>query len=170
MRPHVTSTMELDEAFRQRYELERWLGSAGEPLERVLRTRYERRLGVDLSHVRMFTGERAAALARTRNADALTIGATGVVVLGDSVDRDPSSAAGEALLAHELAHVAQAVRQGEQMPFVHDHEVEARRIEDEVVRAATGPAAPTPIDHAAAVRVRVLELIDEADRATILRG
>jgi hypothetical protein len=174
----VTKAMELDEALRRRYELERWLGSAGEPLERAVRARYERRLGVDLSHVRVFTGERAAAMARARDANALTIGATGMVVLGDAVDRDPSSNAGEALLAHELVHVAQAMRNGDQMPFVHDDEVEARRVEDEVLADITAGTALAsarfgeagPADPVAAIRARVLELIDEADRASVLRG
>jgi hypothetical protein len=168
--------MELDDVLRRRYEVERWVGSTtGAPLERALRIRYEHRLGVDLSHVRIFTGSRAAALVRAYDANALTIGATGVVLLGDSVDRGPSSPAGEALLAHELAHVAQAMRRGEDMPFVGEHEVAARQIEDEVLTAAAHspaaqPAPVTPLDHVAAIRARVLELIDDVDRAAGLRG
>jgi hypothetical protein len=161
--------MELAEALRRRYELERSLGS-GAPLERELRIRYEQRLGVDLGHVRVFAGERAAALARAYGAHALTIGATGAIVLGDSVDRDPSTTAGEAVLAHELAHVAQAIHQGEDMPFVHDHEVSARQVEDEVLAQVARPAAAMPVDHVAAIRARVLELIEEADRAVALRA
>ncbi len=146
----------------------------GEPLERELRARYERRLGVDLGHVRLYTGEVAAAFARSRGADALAIGATGIIVLGDAVDRARSTPAGEALVAHELAHIAQAARHGGAMPLVAERETEARAIEDEVLATATGARiAPAPADLTeviAAVRDRVLELAAEAERAMAWRG
>jgi hypothetical protein len=142
------------------------LKRSGEPLERELRERYERRLGVDLGHVRLYTGEAAAALARSRSADALAIGATGVIVLGGAVDRVRSTPAGEALLAHELVHVAQAARH---MPLGEDREREACQVEEEVL---TGPAAAPSQDPdlIAAVRARVLELVAEAERTLALRG
>src|SRR4029079_10810891 len=77
-------------------------------LEHSVRQRYERRLGVDLGHVRVFTGEFAEEFNRQRNAYAVTIGSTGMIMMGGSPDKSMGSASGQALLAHELTHVAQA--------------------------------------------------------------
>jgi hypothetical protein len=134
-------------------------GRSGEPLERQLRDRYERRLGVDLSHVRVLSGAIAASLARSRCADAFAVGATGMIVLGDTASRSPQQR--EALIAHELVHVAQAVRAGHAVTDP-DREAEARAVE----REALAPAAPgaSREEIYTAIRTRVLELVDEADR------
>jgi hypothetical protein len=59
-------------------------------------------LGIDLSGVRVHTGDRAVESARALAAAAYTVGDD--IVLGDRHDTD--SVAGRRLLAHELAHVA----------------------------------------------------------------
>nr|HEX4317394.1 DUF4157 domain-containing protein [Kofleriaceae bacterium] len=158
----------------------------GEPLDPAIRARYERQFGVDLSHVRVVTGVVAEAIARERGADALTIGNTGLIVMGGSPDRAPSTAAGRALLAHELVHVAQARASGGR-PFAPEDEHAAEQVEQAVIAAATAPAAASAAAgmpaadrarrrdarHARrieAVRARVLELVEDADLSHRLRG
>src|SRR3977135_2213147 len=82
----------------------------GDPLEHSIRAKYEKRFGVDLGHVRIYTGEFAEEFNRQRAAYAVTIGSTGMILMGGSPDKSMGSAAGQALLAHELTHVAQAER------------------------------------------------------------
>src|SRR4029079_1228151 len=101
-------------------------------LEHSVRQRYERRLGVDLGHVRVFTGEFAEEFNRQRNAYAVTVGATGMILMGTSPDKSMGSASGQALLAHELTHVAQQAKglhrkstYADGMPFAEEHEYEA---------------------------------------------
>src|SRR4051812_22152330 len=82
----------------------------GEQLDHTLRQRYEQKLGIDLGHVRIYSGEFAEEFNKRRNADAVTIGGTGMILMGGTTDRSMATAAGQALLAHELTHVAQAER------------------------------------------------------------
>jgi hypothetical protein len=111
----------------------------GSPLEHSVRSRYERRFGVDLGHVRIYSGEFAEEFNRQRNAYAVTVGGTGMIMMGNSPDRSMGSAAGQALLAHELTHVAQQARGlhrkstfADAMPFAAEHEEEADRVEQAV--------------------------------------
>ncbi|MCK7499029.1 MAG: DUF4157 domain-containing protein [Comamonadaceae bacterium] len=98
--------------------------SSGEPLESATRsfmeTRFARALGgagsigrmagadgsrrCDFGDVRVHTDERAAASARVMNARAYAVGHH---IVFDSGAYAPGTAAGNELLAHELAHVAQ---------------------------------------------------------------
>jgi hypothetical protein len=78
--------------------------SGGASLDAGVRARYEAGLGQSLAHVRVHTDERAAASARSLHADAYTVGHD--VVFGEGRYR-PGTVAGDRLLAHELAHVAQ---------------------------------------------------------------
>lgn len=104
----------LTDEIVQKYAPERLLGMVakkagrGESLDASLRAKYEKRLGVDLGHVRIFSGEFAAEFNKKREAHAVTVGNTGMVLMGSSPDMHRGSAQGEALLAHELTHVAQA--------------------------------------------------------------
>src|SRR5215813_5159166 len=82
----------------------------GESLDHSIRAKYEKRFGVDLGHVRLFTGEFAEEFNRQRGAYAVTIGSTGMILMGGSPEKSMGSASGQALLAHELTHVAQAER------------------------------------------------------------
>ncbi len=108
-------TEELSDELARKYDPERLLkllakkAGRGEALEHSVRSKYERRFGVDLGHVRVFTGEFAEEFNKQRNAYAVTVGRTGAILLGGSPDKAMGSEA-SALLAHELTHVAQAQR------------------------------------------------------------
>jgi len=136
---------QLTDELAKKYDPERMLGMVskragkGERLDRSIREKYERRFGVDLGHVRVYTGEFAEEFNRQRDAHAVTIGSTGMILMGGSPDKAMGSAAGQALLAHELTHVAQAQKglhrkasfQGG-MPFAEEHEAEAEAVEQSV--------------------------------------
>jgi hypothetical protein len=80
------------------------LRGPAQPLDAADRAFFEPRLGLDLGHVRIHTGERAARSAGELGARAYTVGPS--VVFGSDQYR-PRTAPGRALLAHELAHVVQ---------------------------------------------------------------
>src|SRR4051812_26511436 len=82
----------------------------GDPLDPTTRAKYEKRFGVDLGHVRVITGEFAEEFTRKREAYAVTVGGTGMILMGNSPEKAMHTAAGQGLLAHELTHVAQATR------------------------------------------------------------
>ncbi len=112
--PAELGAEDLSDEIVQKYAPERLLGMVskkagrGESLDASLRAKYERKLGVDLGHVRIYSGEFAEEFNRKRDAYAVTVGNTGMVLMGGSPDMHRSSIQGEALLAHELTHVAQA--------------------------------------------------------------
>jgi len=74
------------------------------PLDATTREFFEPRLGRDLGAVRVHTGAEAAASARALDAQAYTFGRDIVFGAGQY---DTGTAAGQRLLAHELAHVVQ---------------------------------------------------------------
>lgn len=74
---------------------------AGAPLPESPRRKFERRLGIDLSPVRLHTGPAAVAAARGVNAQAFAFGRD--IVLGHAAP-PLNSHAGERLLAHEVGH------------------------------------------------------------------
>ncbi|HEV3457789.1 MAG TPA: DUF4157 domain-containing protein [Thermoanaerobaculia bacterium] len=76
----------------------------GRPLDGAIRSRMESAFGRSFSQVRVHTDGGAAGLAAGLNARAFTVGEH--VAFGDREYR-PGTLAGDALLAHELAHVAQ---------------------------------------------------------------
>lgn len=80
------------------------LRSPGRPLNPATRATMERRLGHDFSRVRIHSDEQAAESARAVNARAYAVGDHVVFAAGQY---QPATPAGRALLAHELAHVAQ---------------------------------------------------------------
>jgi hypothetical protein len=79
-------------------------GGAGAPLPTDTRARFESSLDADLSAVRVHTGSDAATAASAISARAYASGSD--IFFGDG-QYDPSSAAGEHLLAHEVAHTVQ---------------------------------------------------------------
>jgi hypothetical protein len=89
------------------------LNRPGEPLDAATQTRMHARFGRDFSQVRVHTDEEAAASARTIEAAAYTFGDH--IVFGDD-QYAPGTAGGDALLAHELAHVTQQTSQEGQAP------------------------------------------------------
>jgi hypothetical protein len=145
---------QLTDELARKYDPERMLrmisrrAGKGERLEHSLRQKYEHRFGVDLGHVRIYTGEFAEEFNRKRSAYAVTVGSTGMILMGGSPDRAMSSVAGQALLAHELTHVAQAKgglhRKAQGMPMAKEHEeAEAEGVESEVAAAGGDPGADT---------------------------
>ena len=80
------------------------LRGGGQPLPRDVRAFFEPRFGYDFSAVRTHTDSGATAAARDFHARAFTVGRD--IVFGAGEYR-PDTAAGQRLLAHELAHVAQ---------------------------------------------------------------
>ena len=79
------------------------LGS-GTPLPLSVRGFFEPRFGRDFGDVRVHTGTRAAAAAKSVNALAYTVGSN--IVFGDG-QYSPATANGQRLVAHELTHVVQ---------------------------------------------------------------
>ncbi len=80
------------------------LNSKGEPLNESTRAFMEPRFGHDFSGVRVHTDARAAESAGAVNAHAYTVGRDVVFAPGQY---QPSTEAGNALIAHELSHVLQ---------------------------------------------------------------
>jgi hypothetical protein len=116
----------------------------------------ERRLGFDFGHVRIHTGESAAASARELHAHAYTLGPH--IVFG-SGGYAPDTEAGRHRLYHELSHVMQQ-RHGSPMPEGplqlgspdSAHERQAHRLaraaspaEAQSLRSGTGPLHPAII-------------------------
>jgi hypothetical protein len=115
------------------------LDSPGQPLGESLRPAMESQFAFDFSKVRIHNDARAAESASALNASAYTSGTH--VVFGQG-QFNPSLASGRALLAHELAHVAQQGAQGGTNQGFHaldsaspgPHEMEADRAADSVTR------------------------------------
>lgn len=82
----------------------------GQSLDAMTRARYEKRLGADLSRVRIYSGEFAERVTKAHAAEAITVGSTGIILMSGTPERSPITTAGRQLLAHELTHVAQAQR------------------------------------------------------------
>lgn len=80
------------------------LASPAGPLPDGLRQRFERRLGADLSSVRLHTGPEATRAADSLDAHAFALGPH--IVVGER-QYQPHTPSGEHLLAHEVAHVLQ---------------------------------------------------------------
>ena len=143
---------DLSEELVRKWDPERLLkvfakrAGRGDTLDHSLRQRYEARFGVDLGHVRIITGEFAEEFNKQRGSNAVTIGNTGMILMGGHADKSPLSADGQALLAHEVAHVAQAERgmhfDRNEAPLATDaHEAEAEAAEAEEHAHASGHAA-----------------------------
>jgi Domain of unknown function (DUF4157) len=195
---------ELTDELAKKYDPERLLkvvskrAGRGDPLEHSVRQKYERRFGVDLGHVRVYSGEFAQEFNRQRNAYAVTIGSTGMILMGGSAEKSMGSVAGQALLAHELTHVAQQAKGlhrkasfGGGMPFAEEHEAEADLVEHAVMQELmTGAPAPVAQNGDDASRIaeartkmeeklkqavgqikdRVMELLGDQARNHVTRG
>jgi Domain of unknown function (DUF4157) len=188
---------ELSDELARKYDPERLLrmvsrkAGRGESLDASLRAKYEKRFGVDLGHVRVVTGEFAEELNKKRDAYAVTVGGTGLILMGGSPDKAAGSRAGEALLAHELTHVAQARRglhnRGATPDFTQADEIEAHEVEHEVEHGEhpDGQGAATPGADAAQaamasaaahkeqlekIKARVLDMMGEAARNQYVRN
>jgi len=157
---------------------------AGQPLDATTRARFERRFGVDLGGVRVYTGEFAERVTAAHSAEAVTVGGTGMIFMSGTPDRSPATASGHALLAHELTHVAQSARgiyrsaPGERPPLAtEEHEAEAEAVEAEEEMLAGGAMSPKGEDQEKAheklvevIGARVMELFYEDERVDALRN
>lgn len=84
-------------------QIQRQLGS-GRPLDSRTRQRMEGTFGYSFSGVRIHTDAKAVQLSRQSNARAFAVGKN---IAFDSGEYNPGTPIGDALLAHELAHVVQ---------------------------------------------------------------
>jgi len=80
------------------------LAAPGRPLDARTRSYFEPRFGTDFSAVRVHDDAPAAASARAVDAHAYTVGSD---IVFSAQRHSPGTAAGDRLLAHELAHVRQ---------------------------------------------------------------
>ena len=195
---------DLTDELAKKYDPDRLLkivskrAGRGDPLEHSVRQRYEKRFGVNLGHVRVYTGEFAEEFNRQRNAYAVTVGATGMILMGGSPEKSMGSASGQALLAHELTHVAQQARGLHRkatfdsgMPFAEEHETEADAVEhavhEEELGGGIGQAAADTYEAAMKgqarqqaqaklaetiekIKARVIELVGDSARNQMMRN
>ena len=118
---------------------------AGTALESGVRTRMGSAMGYDFSAVRMHTDSKASELASAHNARAFTVGDH--VAFGQG-EYQPGTPVGDALIAHELAHVIQQQGAGGSLQAkANDAELEAdadRAAVHAVVAAQTGAPEKLP--------------------------
>jgi hypothetical protein len=175
---------ELTDELARKYDPERLTqivvsdAGKGEKLDLATRLEMEKKLGGNFADVRVFRGPFAEAVTKQHRADAVTVAATGMILVREGPRSDPRTALGKALLAHELTHVKQAQ---EGLHFAHEdgqaghgaHEQEAERVESAVHAQETGGggggdgAAAGVGDVEAKVIAKVIELVEEDQR---LRG
>jgi len=165
---------QLTDELARKYDPERLLAmlsrraGKGERLDHSIRNKYEKRFGVDLGHVRIYTGEFAEEFNRQRGAYAVTIGSTGMILMGGSPEKSMASASGQALLAHELTHVAQAHKGLHKksfaggMPYAEEHEAEAEAVEHSVAASGGSHDSTHAAVHAASAQVAAKEAMDRA--------
>lgn len=199
-----TAADQLTDELARKYDPARLLtiigkrAGRGQALDASVRNRYERKFGVDLGHVRVFTGEFAEEFNKQRGSYAVTVGGTGMILMGNSPEKSIASASGQALLAHELTHVAQQQRglggglhrkAVIEMPFAEEHEQEADEVEHaehgeamgqaaqvealaEAQKGADGqgPAAEKIKQQIEKIKERVLEMMADATRVQVMRN
>lgn len=113
------------------------LRSPGQPLDRQTRAFMESRFGHDFSQVRVHTNPKAAESSKSVNALAYTVGHN--IVFGTG-QYSRSSAAGQKLLAHELAHVVQQSGHGAFPPLpTSTFETEAEQASQTIISGHTAP-------------------------------
>ena len=182
---------DLSDDLARKYDPERLLkiiskrAGRGESLDASLRAKYEKRFGVDLSHVRVYSGEFAEEFNKKRGAHAVTIGSTGMILMAGSAEKSMASSSGQALLAHELTHVAQARRglsfDTNNGPFATEsgegHEKEAEQVEQSVLHGKESQKGPSPQEVREAmertideVKKRVMQMVADVMRNSMHRG
>lgn len=111
--------------------------SGGRPLDATIGSRMGAAFGVDFSGVRVHTGSQAAGLSDQLNARAFTIGSDIAFGAGEY---QPGTLIGDALIAHELAHVVQQKGSSEAAPM-NKGATESSSLENEADEAAVGAVA-----------------------------
>src|ERR1700733_3368902 len=137
--------------------------SSGQSLPGEIQRKFETSLGTDLSSVRVHTGGESQSAAHAVGAKAYTMGQD---IHFGAGQYDPSSSAGEHLLAHEVAHTVQ--QQGGTSTRQNKLEVSGPQdaAEPEADQAADAMVSGTSIQIGGATRsvARVQSLSDAADR------
>lgn len=87
--------------------------AAGDPVPPAVKRKAERKLGSDLTDVRVHTDAGAGAYARSVGAEAVTVGRD---IFVDPASADVATSDGQKTLMHELVHAAQSSGQGESAP------------------------------------------------------
>jgi hypothetical protein len=128
---------------------------SGDPLPEPIMRKFESSLGADLSSVRIHTGAESQAAATSVGARAYTIGQD---IHFGAGQYDPSSGAGQHLLAHEVAHTVQQLggaptRQNKlEVSSAQDHaELEADRAADAMVAGVPASVGSATLGVAAKV-------------------
>jgi hypothetical protein len=171
--PTEQGAEELTDELARKYDPERMLrmvsrrAGKGERLDHSIRAKYEKRFGVDLGHVRVYSGEFAEEFNRRRGAYAVTVGSTGMILMGGSPEKSMGSTSGQALLAHELTHVAQAHKGLHRkatggMPFAEEHEAEAEAVEQSVAQGGDPGGDTQAATEAASAKMAAKEAMDKA--------
>jgi len=122
---------------------------AGRPLSDTVRRQMEGAFGADLGGVRIHTGTASARLNRKLQARAFTVGSD---IFFDGTAPDTSSAGGQHLLAHELAHTVQqgAVDSVQRTPAI----IQRKRKTDAQLLKGELPPIGDP-DRARAIKLRI---------------
>jgi Domain of unknown function (DUF4157) len=118
------------------------LREPGRPLDTATRDFFEPRFGRDFSHVRVHTGSKAAQSAHS--ADALAYTVADQMVFGNG-QFNPGTSGGRKLLAHELTHVVQLDKSGNQAGHgnLHALETEADHAESWIDSPGMTPSTPS---------------------------
>lgn len=181
---------DLGDEILKKWSPERILGlvakraGKGERLDEATRRRYERKLGADFGDVRVYTGEFAEEVTKAHRAEAVTVGKTGMILMGGSPAKARGTRAGQALLAHELTHVAQGQRGihrkgtfSESTPLAKEQsEAEAEAVEAEELTGSDGQKASEETEDERQekffemVRARVLDMFAEDQRMWLVRN
>ena len=158
----------LDQEIARKYDANRLStmviqgAGRGERLDLATRMEMERRIpGNDFSKVRVFRGAFAEEITAKYKADAVTVANTGMILMRGSARSAPGTTAHQALLAHELTHVAQAQR-GMQFALESggedgEHEKQAREAEAGVTHNKAAPDKHAGIEKALARRKKIIE-------------
>ena len=177
----------LSEEIAKRWDPERLLRAVarsaghGERLDEATRSKFEGRLGADLSNVRIYSGQFAEEITRAHNAEAVTVGSTGMILMRGLPERSMAGAAGQSLLAHELTHVAQAqpgvhriAAEGADAPLAtEEHEAEAEAMEAAEASGSQGQGSTEgeqDEDLKDKVRKRVMEMFASDERVHRVRN
>src|SRR5688500_111359 len=120
-------------------EIQAWV-RAGQPLDGGAKTRMGAAFGHDFSNVRVHTNARATELSEQLHARAFTVGSDVAFGAGEY---QPGTLIGDALIAHELAHVVQQSGNHEAGPLNKDGESGSTSLEEDADASAVGAILTT---------------------------
>jgi hypothetical protein len=113
--------------------------SAGQPLDAQVKSRMEGAFGHDFSRVRVHANTQATTLTSSLNARAFTVGTDVGFAAGEY---KPGTLIGDALIAHELAHVVQqSASTGNDAPMMKESAPNSEMLEQDADESAVGAVA-----------------------------